>query len=550
MSALKYFDPVSNTWQYVGYGAKGDTGASGPQGLSGVVNVNSGELTNSGSSTSAQLGLASAGTAGTYTKVTTDSKGRVSSGTTLSAGDIPNIAQSQVTNLSTTFSAKQSKASLASFVSQAVNYKTVPAANNTNITTAFSNTTTYTANQIIPTASASTIAPYFFGVKQAYVTASGNLTGSGSTTTDTFIRNIVACGTSGNSSASTITDTFNGATATVGMFTTQFWVEFDYYGSGFDVKYLMLGGLATDRVSQLQVWVDGVPVTAATETTSSGIGAFNRTKFYQVRFSTAAQRRIRIFCCDLFWGGIYTSSTTYDTVTPVQKKALKVALLGDSWTAGRQNTTGSPSTGVGNNYTYSVQLGELLNAEVFNCGQGATGYVWNGSSIGTSTSPNFKDNYADSVRLSNLASVSPDVVIILGSVNDDHTGLTTTDVTTNANLVYSTLTSSLPNTPIIVAGVQPTTSSNASTNRTNINSAVIAAATAAIGSTNVVGVIDAYGTELWINGNTTIGSATPDGNSSYYVLDDATHLTVNGNLYWTRRTVARLLDYLKTYVNS
>lgn len=41
--------------------------------------------------------LATVGTAGTYTKVTTDTKGRVTSGSTLSASDIPNIAPSQVT---------------------------------------------------------------------------------------------------------------------------------------------------------------------------------------------------------------------------------------------------------------------------------------------------------------------------------------------------------------------------------------------------------------------------------------------------------------------
>ena len=48
--------------------------------------------------------LAAAGTAGTYTKVTTDSKGRVTSGTTLSSTDIPTIAESQVTNLTTDLS--------------------------------------------------------------------------------------------------------------------------------------------------------------------------------------------------------------------------------------------------------------------------------------------------------------------------------------------------------------------------------------------------------------------------------------------------------------
>jgi hypothetical protein len=77
---------------------KGDTGATGATGASGVIGVDSGELTNTGTSTAAQLGLADAGTAGTYTKVTTDQYGRVSSGTTLSAGDIPTLAATKITN--------------------------------------------------------------------------------------------------------------------------------------------------------------------------------------------------------------------------------------------------------------------------------------------------------------------------------------------------------------------------------------------------------------------------------------------------------------------
>jgi hypothetical protein len=50
--------------------------------------------------------LAAAGTAGTYTKVTTDAKGRVTSGTTLAASDVPTLLQSQVTNLTTDLAAK------------------------------------------------------------------------------------------------------------------------------------------------------------------------------------------------------------------------------------------------------------------------------------------------------------------------------------------------------------------------------------------------------------------------------------------------------------
>lgn len=49
--------------------------------------------------------------AGTYTKVTVQSDGRVYSGTTLSAGDIPPLAQSQIANLTTDLAAKAPTAS-------------------------------------------------------------------------------------------------------------------------------------------------------------------------------------------------------------------------------------------------------------------------------------------------------------------------------------------------------------------------------------------------------------------------------------------------------
>ena len=94
-------------------GVKGDTGATGPKGdtgdtgASGVIGVDSGELTNTGTSTAAQLGLATAGTAGTYTKVTTDTFGRVTSGTTLSASDIPTIETTQVTGTAYTVTRKK-----------------------------------------------------------------------------------------------------------------------------------------------------------------------------------------------------------------------------------------------------------------------------------------------------------------------------------------------------------------------------------------------------------------------------------------------------------
>ena len=50
---------------------------------------------------SAALTLAAVGTAGTYTKVTTDSKGRVTFGTTLSASDIPTLTASKISDFDT-----------------------------------------------------------------------------------------------------------------------------------------------------------------------------------------------------------------------------------------------------------------------------------------------------------------------------------------------------------------------------------------------------------------------------------------------------------------
>lgn len=46
--------------------------------------------------------LSSVGTAGTYTKVTTDAKGRVTAGTTLSASDIPTLTASKISDFQTT----------------------------------------------------------------------------------------------------------------------------------------------------------------------------------------------------------------------------------------------------------------------------------------------------------------------------------------------------------------------------------------------------------------------------------------------------------------
>lgn len=69
-----------------------------PTYISGNQNITlTGDITGSGT-TAISTTLANTGTAGTYTKVTTDSKGRITSGTTLAAGDIPNLDVSKLTS--------------------------------------------------------------------------------------------------------------------------------------------------------------------------------------------------------------------------------------------------------------------------------------------------------------------------------------------------------------------------------------------------------------------------------------------------------------------
>ncbi len=78
---------------------RGDGTWASPAGSGTITGVTAGTgISGGGTTGTVTVSLATAGTAGTYTKVTTDAYGRVTSGTTLSAADIPNLAWSKITS--------------------------------------------------------------------------------------------------------------------------------------------------------------------------------------------------------------------------------------------------------------------------------------------------------------------------------------------------------------------------------------------------------------------------------------------------------------------
>jgi hypothetical protein len=88
--ALKIYRDTGSAWAVL-------SSAAGSGGT--ITNVVAGTgLTGGGASGAVTLTLGSVGTAGSYTKVTTDAQGRVTAGTTLADTDIPNLAWSKITS--------------------------------------------------------------------------------------------------------------------------------------------------------------------------------------------------------------------------------------------------------------------------------------------------------------------------------------------------------------------------------------------------------------------------------------------------------------------
>jgi hypothetical protein len=473
MSAIKYYDSTSGTWKYISQAPKGDKGDAGPQGPAGQ-------------------GVPTGGLQGTALVKKSDSPYDTEWKTITTGVSKVDGATGEVV-LTNSYDAKGTSAlrsKFDAFLAKATGpINAFPTANNTGITvtnSAISGATVYAYNSG---------KFYYRGLMPSVVTNSGV----------SYYRN----------------DPIGHLSFNV------FWVEFDHYGTNFDVRYTRAD---ESKYAQIWVWVDGVPVTT---TPSSVYSATGTLAYYNVIFSGAAQqRRIRVMLAAADFAGIGLASNK-DTIFPVEQKLLKVVFFGGSWFDGG---SGYPSGSTAYlNEQLSVQLGEMMNVDYYVNAWGGTGY-YNGIDA---IPPN---NWSSTNRLNSLTTIQPDLIVFFGTTNDDF--YASSLISTQATSAYKQILDALPNTKLIVFTRQSNTVTTTGTGTgTAVNETAVTAA--ANSASNVIGVVNPW-TEQWVNG--TAGSSGT-GNGSIYIYTD-NHPTPDGNRYYATRTFNRIVNIIKTYTRS
>jgi len=298
MSALKYWDQSANNgngaWQYLAQGVKGDKGAKGDTGATGQAGTNG--TNGQGVPTGGSTGYALVKKSGTdydtgWQAITTG------------VSSVDNLTGA--VSLASSYDAKGTavlKSKFNAFLAKATGpINAFPAANNTGITvtnSAVSGATVYAYNSG---------KFYYRGLVPSVVTNSGV----------SYYRNDPISHLSFN----------------------VFWVEFDHYGTNFDVRHSRAD---ENKYAQIWVWVDGVPVTTQPSSVYSVTGAL---AYYNVSFAgDAKQRRIRVMVGAADFAGIGLASDK-DTIFPVEQKLLKVVFFGGSWFDGGSGVNGAYTQG-------------------------------------------------------------------------------------------------------------------------------------------------------------------------------------------------------------
>lgn len=277
--------------------------------------------------------------------------------------------------------------------------------------------------------------------------------------------------------------------------------EVEFYVNGNDVTLWAVNVNLTD----FKVLVDDTPLQPGWSFTS---GTGFDLNYIRIRFATSRVRKIRFLGSGFMsFTGVLVPGTASIWKAPPR---FRVAITGDSYIQGG-HYVGAEGHLMGGGLCN--QLAILTGWEVLNLGQGGTGYINDSEGlIGKST-------YGSVSRLAALAALPPlDLFIVFGSGNDS--GAATGTVVSAANSFWNAAKAALPETPIVVVGVQsgsPTGFDPAL--MTALNTALIAAAAT---SPNVAGAIDMR-TDPWWTGTGFEGSPEDDGNADFFMSADEVH---------------------------
>jgi lysophospholipase L1-like esterase len=280
----------------------------------------------------------------------------------------------------------------------------------------------------------------------------------------------------------------------------------------------------------LGMTITGTGVTAGTTITALGTGLGGAGTYTVSPSQTASSttmnvparwRRVRVYIQGGDFGGMVIGKQ--DTIMQPQYYAPRVAFFGDSWTEGAAISYASFFQ------SFPWQTMQTLGWGVpFKCGQGGTGYVATGGGGG-------KAAFTDATRLSRLVAVSPDIVVITGSINDSASSGAT--ITTACTTVINTIRASLPNCLIVVLGVQSEPSSMTSTALAAVDLG-IAAACSNLGGTAAGIFYYSMMAEGFCTGSTNSGTPGGVGNSDVMVYSDGAHLTPTQGVEYMARWAA------------
>lgn len=306
-------------------------------------------------------------------------------------------------------------------------------------------------------------------------------------------------------------------------------IEFYHRGNDFSVH------IQSYANGDVQIYVDEQRMLPTTGTEylpgSPGIN------FLNVKFATSKVRKIRVALGKNPFVQVLVPAV--DNIFPSEPRMRAVA-IGDSYFEGAD----LPATGSIHSRTLVGALKEKTGWDIYNYGQGGTGYINNGAAGSSGLGPSGVAAYGHSTRRAAFNALPSDVkiAIICGGANDGT--FTPAAVKAAAIQLYADIYTDRPNVSIIVAGVEAGVYDNISADLDLINTAIKEAALAA---PNVIGFIDMRGTPKWITGTGNAGSIQNDGNADIFKASDNVHPTMAGNQYLADRFVSEF-RYMKAVI--